>query len=218
MRGIYSLLLAATACSQAGAAALFYNAATPAENTAKYNLWLSDMGISMTAYFQGFDGYAVGTNLNGVMLNGGLTINHPSGNAIVQSLSSFFGGSNPRGVAALALAEVGGDIVLDFFEPVDYIGGFDIDQPGATWRVVHVGGSTASFSIESTGSSGDSAEFWGVWRNDMPRIRQLIFSGTSGGDGEWGLDDLTYGAVPEPSAIVAFGGALAALAIRRKRA
>lgn len=207
--------LGAVAASQANV--LFYNAANASDNVGKRAEWMSDAGISSAQHFLDFEAYAVGTNLDSVLLPGGALISHPTGNAIVQSSSSFFGGSNPIDTKALALAESNGSIVLTFATPVDYVGGFDIDQPGATIMATLADDSTISFSWDSTLASGNSAEFWGLWRNDAAQIAKIEFKATSGGDGEWGLDNLEYGAVPEPATLLAIGIGLLGTAMRKRK-
>lgn len=203
--------------SSAFGSALFFNSTSFAGNPAVRNSWLTAIGIPNGQYFVDFESYAVGTNLNAVDLGGGASITHPTSNALVQSASSFFGGSNPIGTKALALGESTGTITLLFASPVDYVGGYDIDQPGGVLRATFTDNTTAQINLESTGSSGNSAEFWGVWRNDGPSITKLEFLSTSGGDAEWGLDNLEYGAVPEPGTMIALGAGLALAQLRRRR-
>lgn len=196
---------------------LFFNSASFAGNGAMRTSWLTAAGISGGQYFVDFESYAVGTNLNGVDLGGGAALSHPTSTALVQSSASFFGSSNPIDTKALALGETSGTITLNFATPVDYIGGYDIDQPGATVRATLTDNSTISFSWDATGSSGNSAEFWGLWRNDAAAISKVEFVATNGGDGEWGLDNLEYGAVPEPGTMIVVGAGLALTQLRRRR-
>lgn len=196
---------------------LFFNSASFAGNGAMRSSWLTAAGITGGQYFVDFESYAVGTNLNGVDLGGGAALSHPTSTALVQSSASFFGSSNPIDTKALSLGETSGTITLNFATPVDYIGGYDIDQPGATVRATLTDNSTISFSWDSTGSSGNSAEFWGLWRNDAAAISKVEFVATNGGDGEWGLDNLEYGAVPEPGTMIVVGAGLALTQLRRRR-
>ncbi len=55
------------------------------------------------------------------------------------------------------------------------------------------------FSFETTGSSGNTAEFFGIWRNNMPRITRIQLDAS--GDGMWGMDNIEYGTVPEPGSL-----------------
>jgi hypothetical protein len=112
---------------------------------------------------------------------------------------------------------------LDFAaNPVDYIGGLDIDQNGMTVIVTFVGGATTTFTLETTAGLGDSAEFFGIYRNDLPRITRIQFDASV--DGTWGLDNLEYGRVSEPASVALLGLGLAAIGFvprggmnRRKR-
>lgn len=216
MNRVLMLLISGGLAGSSVASPMFFNSTTFAGNAAVRDAWLGAIGITSGQFLVDFESISVGTNVNGLDLGGGLTIVHPSGSALVQSNASFFGSSNPIGTRAVALQEVAGTITLNFTSPVDYVGGFDIDMPGATLRATFADNSTAQISLDTTGSSGDTAEFWGVWRNDAATITKLEFIGTSGGDGEWGLDNLEYGAVPEPGTLVAIGAGLTLARLRRR--
>ncbi len=216
MRFLVACSLLGVVASASQAAVLFYNSTAVANNDATRNSWLADAGIVAGQNFIDFEAETVGTNLNGVNLSG-LTVTHPSTNALVQSSSAFFGTSNPIGTKAMALAETSGTITLTFATPVDYIGGFDIDQPGASVKATFTDNSSAQFAIDGTGSAGDTGEFWGLWRNDALAISKVEFLATNGGDGEWGLDNVEFGAVPEPGTLLVLAAG-AALAAKRRRA
>lgn len=217
MNRLMFVLALGTVAGHTLASPLFFNSATSGGNVAMRSSWLAAIGITGGQYFNDFESYAVGTNLNGVDLGGGVTLSHPTSSALVQSAASFFGGSNPIDTKALALGETVSAITLNFATPLNYIGGYDIDQPGATLRVTLTDNSTFSFGLDTTGSSGDSAEFWGVWRNDAAAISKVEFLATNGGDGEWGLDNIEYGAVPEPGTMIVVGAGLALTQLRRRR-
>lgn len=205
----------AVSCSTQAAVSLF-NATAPADNAAQRLAWLSASGIAAGTHFQDFESIAVGTNIHGVPLAGGLTITHSQGNAIVQSSPSFFGGSNPIDSRALALRNSSSLFtLLTFASPVDYFAAYDIDSPSGTVTLTFEDTTTSTVLLDTTSSGGDSAEFWGIYRNDMPRIAQIRFA-PGGGDGEVGLDNLEYGVVPEPASLAAVGLGLLALARRRR--
>ena len=83
-------------------------------------------------------------------------------------------------------------------DPADYFGFYDIDHATGTLIVTYTEDTTDSFCPESTGGSGNSAEFFGVYRNDMPRIKLIQIN--IGADAEWGVDNLEYNSViPEPA-------------------
>lgn len=197
----------------------FYNSPDFASNGATRSSWLSDLGISAGDTLVDFESYTVGQNLHNVDL-GGVTVTHPGSSALVQSSSSWFGTSNPIDTKALAMIESGGSIALTFATPVMYAGGFDIDKPGSTIKITLSDDSNYSFSHDSTTSSGNSAEFWGV-RSLVPTlgITKVELIGTTGGDTEWGLDNLEFGGepVPEPATMAALALGLVAVAKRRKR-
>lgn len=212
-------VLAACALLSVGSqgAVLFFNSQTPANNATTRASWLAASGIVAGAYFQDFESVDVGTNLHGVLLPGGLTITHSQGNAYVQSASSYFGGSNPIDTRALALRNGGGmETLLTFATPVDYFAAYDIDSPAGAVLITFEDQTTATVSLETTGSGGLTAEFWGIYRNDMPRIAVVRYA-PGGGDGEVGLDNIEFGPVPEPATIAALGIGLVAIASRRRR-
>lgn len=209
--------LAALSVQSAFAGVTFFNSDSFSGNAAKRDAWLAAAGVSAGANFIDFEAVSVGTNLNSVDLGGGASIVHPSGSALVQSSPTFFGSSNPIGTRALAMTEVSGSISLSFDAPVEYVGGYDIDMPGGTLKVTLADNTTESFSWDATGSSGNTAEFWGFWRNDTAGIKKVEFLSTSGGDGEWGLDNIEYGVVPEPGSVIGFGLGVAMLGYLRRR-
>jgi hypothetical protein len=65
---------------------------------------------------------------------------------------------------------------------------------GTTGIVTFVGGGTAAISLDSTGLSGDTAEFFGIFRNDMPQITRIQLDAS--GDGSWAIDMIEYGLIP----------------------
>jgi len=210
------VLLLAVAGLGAQAGIMVRNANSPSDVAATLALWLGDIGIteSQVSHFVDWEtGFAAGQNISGIagLLPGGLVITDTSSaaSARVQSSSSFFGGSNPVGSFALAHNEQA-YLELDFSaSPVDYISFQDIDHSGTSVIVHFLGGGTATTSFETTGASGNSAEFFGIFRNDMPRIIRVQLDAT--GDGAWGIDNLRYGVVPEPSSVLALMSGFAVL-------
>ncbi|MBI5708150.1 MAG: PEP-CTERM sorting domain-containing protein [Armatimonadetes bacterium] len=209
-----SISIAATSAAvPALASASFFDAANAAANTSERNAWLTACGVTSGQYFEDFEAIAVGTNLHGQtgLLPGGLVIwdTSTAHAAFVQSSSSFFGGNLPldtRGVAHNEQAY----LELDFTAaPVDYVAGFDLDHTGTVLIVTFIDDTTEQTNLDSA----QPAEFWGVWRNDKPRIKRIQLD--SSGDHEWGIDNLEYGVVPEPATLCTLG--IGAFAIARRR-
>lgn len=192
----------AAAASLSSAAMLTFNSTAPANNAATRQSWLDAIGVSAGDYFADFENIPLDTNIHGVtgLLPGGLTMydTATAHSLFVRGSSSYFGNSNPIGTRAVAHSGSPW-LELDFSaNPMDYVGGYDIDNLGSTVRVTFVDDTFASFNLESTNPSGDSAEFWGVFRNDKPKIKKVAFDPTN----EWGIDNIEYGPVPEPATLL----------------
>ena len=206
-----------------GAAMTVFNSGSPAGNDAALADWLGAIGITEAEveHFEDFEsGFAEGQNISGVggLLGGNLTITDTGSGtpaAILRGSSSYFGGSNPIGRLAVAHDEQP-YLVLDFaLRPVDYVAIQDIDHSG-TGVVVHFeGGTTDTASFETTATGGNSAEFFGIYRGDQPRITRIEFDAS--GDREWGIDNLRYGIVPEPATLGLVGLGSLGVLLRRRR-
>ena len=202
----------------APAAIMTFNSLTPADNSATRSNWLTAVGIVAPEYLVDFEsGFADNQDISGVggLFPGNLIITDTSASsdAIIRSGSGIINGSNPVGRFSVTHNEAA-FLELDFSaNPVDYIGFQDIDHTGTTGIVTFVGGGTANISFETTGGSGDSAEFFGIFRNDMPQITLVQLD--SSGDGRWGIDTIEYAPEPATMIVLTLGG-LAALI--RKRA
>lgn len=198
-------------------AVMMFNSTTPANNAAERTAWLAAIGIASPDHLEDFEDIALDTNISGIggLLEGGIIITDTTsaGAAYVRGSSSFFGGSNPVDTRAVAHNE-GAYLEIDLGGGVDYIGGIDIDHSGTSFILTYADGTTSNHSIETTGASGDSGEFWAFYRNDMPLITKIQMNAS--GDGEWGIDNLEYSTpVPEPASIAAI--AIGAAAMLRKR-
>ncbi|MEW6219685.1 MAG: VPLPA-CTERM sorting domain-containing protein [Thermodesulfobacteriota bacterium] len=212
----------------AEAAMLTFNSTTPANNATTRASWLTAAGISSPDYLVDFEtGFANGDNVHGVsgLFPGGLVLldnsntgPNPSPAVIIRSGAGSINGSNPVGVFA-ATHDEAAYLWLDFSaQPVDYVAFMDIDHAGTSGVAFFSGGSSATFSLETTGGSGNSAEFFGLYRNDQPAIVALRLD--SSGDGRWGVDNIEYGPapVPLPAALPLLASGLAGLAgLRRWR-
>ena len=192
-----------------------FNSPDVATNAATRDAWLAAAGITSPNFTEDFESYSIGTVLQSTPLIGGATITDSNASPIisVQSSSAFFGSSVPFG-QGLALRE-GRTYNIVFAVPTTYVALYDIDQGGSDFRVFL---SDSTFfdvlNLDSTASSGSSGEFLGFVSTGVA-ITEIRFN-ASGGDGEVGIDDLQYGAVPEPATLTLLGlGAVAVL--RRKR-
>ncbi len=179
--------------------------------------WMTATGITAPDHSAIFDNLADG-NIHGVAnVYPGLTITSTNSSAIVTSNASLLGSSNPIGLKAVALTENSVQTVT-FATPIDYFSLISIDASSVAITVNYVGGGSSVHSNGSSSSSGNTGVFFGLYRNDQPQITSLILNG-DGGDGEWGLDNVEYGVVPEPGTMLVLGlGAVAAVAKRRRRA
>ncbi len=184
--------------------------------------WLLASGIASVQHEVDFEaGFSDGQDVSGLtgLFPGGLVITDTSsaGSARIEGTAGGIGGSNPVGGFALEHNERA-YLALDFSAaPIDYLAFRDIDHTGTQVVVTFVGGGTTTTSFDGTAVSGDSAEFFGLFRNDMPRITRIEMD--AGGDGAWAIDNLEYGVstVPLPGAAWLLGGAFGALLAKRRR-
>jgi hypothetical protein len=211
----------------AHAGPLTFNALDPADNAVMRANWLAAAGIVSPQYLLDFEtGFSDLQNVSGLagLFPGSLVITDSSSShqAIVRTGAGVINGSNPVGIFSLTHNELA-FLELDFSaSPVDYLGFLDIDQAGTTGVALLTDGSSVSFGFETTGVGGDSAEFYGIFRNDQPRI--VLVKLDASGDGRWGIDNIEYGtiphdAVPEPGSLILLGTGLVALgrAWRKRR-
>jgi hypothetical protein len=214
VRVLVSLAALGAVAASFGQVTLF-NSASAANNAATKNSWLTAAGISAGDVFQDFESYALGTNLNGSAVGGGLTISELSANPFMQVQSSglFFGGSVPFG-KGLALKE-NRTVRFDFDAPISYFSLYSLDDGGSDVRVHLENGTFVDFNnLDNAGSGGANAEFLGIFAAG-PKIVRIDYAG-QGGEGEYGFDNFEYQAVPEPGLLLAGGVGLALLVKRRR--
>jgi len=200
-----------------------FNALDPGANAAARSAWLAAIGIFSPENLVDFEsGFVNGQDVDdiGGLFPEGLVIrdNSAANEAVVRSGAGVIAGSNPVGTFAVTHNELA-FLILDFtLNPVDYFGFLDIDHTGTTGTVYFTDGGSAAIGFETTGASGNSAEFFGVFRNDRAKILRVELDAS--GDGRWGVDNIEYGqaeAVPDPSVLILLGVSLTSLPLLRLR-
>lgn len=204
----------ALAFSASAGATQFFNANAPADNAATRTSFLAAAGVASGQYFEDFESYALNTNMEGVVLGGGLTLHNSGNGSLLIKGAGGFGGSNPIGNRGLQHNESQYlEVILP--TPAVYFAAYDIDQTSTTIIVTYSDGTKQNFNLEGTGGSGNSAEFFGLVTENGLHISKLQFDAS--GDGSWGLDNFEYGveSVPEPATLTVL--CLAAFASLRRR-
>jgi hypothetical protein len=193
---LFVVLLVVIAVNVHGAA-LTFNSPDFASAAAIRAAWLTASGAGPVTLVDFESGFVNGQNISGVGgLFPGLVITDTSaaGAVIIRTGAGVINGSNTIGSFSATQNELP-FLLLDFSaSPADFFGFRDIDQAGTAGTVYFVGGGSQAISLETTAASGDSAEFFGVFRNDMPRILRVELDAS--GDGLWGIDNIEYGQFP----------------------
>ena len=196
----------------------FFNAPDFASATTFRATWLASSGIATPQFLVDFEtGYTHNQNVHNTVFAGGMVMRDISSanSLLITNVPGSIGGSNPVGSFAVRHNEQP-FLELDFSaSTVDYFGARDIDQFGSSVQVLLEDGTVQNFTLETTGVSTDSAEFFGFHTNGGPRIQRIRID--AAGDGTWGIDNLEYGRVPEPATLALAGLALAGLVASRRR-
>jgi hypothetical protein len=224
IRSLMIVAFSLIAALPASAQLITYNSQFPEQNAEVRTNFFNAVGIAAPQFRVDFEtGFATGQNVSDQtgLFPGGLVIRDtsPPKQAIIVSGPGSVDLSNPVGQFALTHDSVG-FLDLDFSaNPVDYIAFQDIDTVSNNSRLVltFVGGDTFLYGLtDATLTTGNSAEFLGFYRNDLPRITNVRFElgGTI-----YGIDNLEYGIVPAPSSltVLMLGGGLGLLSRWRRR-
>jgi hypothetical protein len=200
------LCAVSVSANSAFAVLMDFNSVSVANNAAKMTEWYATIGITQSQYYVDFENIAVGTNIeNNTSLFTNLVFSVSSGDAIIRSSTSYFGASDPGPVGstrALALTD-SQTVTLTFATPIQYVSSFDIDISDSAFGIVYFSDGTSQRfeeGNESNYGSGNSATFYGLYSNDK-LITSITFH-DSGGEGEYGLDEIRYGVVPEPATLI----------------
>lgn len=205
---------ALAAVSAAYAAPIVITSPNFAGNGAARTTWLAAAGISSGDVMADFESIPLGNIHNQANVYPGLTVSSSNGAANVVSGTASTGGSNPIDLQALALRE-GVNYTLSFSSPIDYFAFYHMDLTTMSVTVTYTDGTTSVHSHNGSGSTGNTAVFFGFYRNDALAVSSILLRG-SGGDGEAGLDNLEYGnVVPEPASMAGLG--MGAIWLLRRR-
>ncbi len=184
-----------------------YNSPNTDQNGAARNGWLRAIGIEDPQHRIDFEsGFVDGQNLSNQvgLFPGRLSIRDTStrDRAIVESGPGSVSLSNPVGNFALTwegnLFEY---LELDFSgAPVDYVGWQDIDTTSnnSLISIYFEDGTYTNFRPDDTYTTGDSAEFLGFFRNNLPQIKKVRLN--LSGD-LYGIDNIEYGHLPEVASL-----------------
>jgi hypothetical protein len=198
-------IAASSICLSASAANLItYNSGYPEANAEVRTKFFQAVGIHSPQYLVDFEtGFGDQQNIAGMLLPGRLVIRGNNGNnqAIIEEGPASISLSNPVGKFAVShTPSAFSGFVLDFTgNPVDYVAWQDIDTTSnnSLLSIFFEDGSTQNFHPDATLTTQDSAEFLGFYRNDHPRIAEIVFR--LSGD-TYGIDNIEYGRLPQPSA------------------
>lgn len=197
------LLLSPTVATSA---LVSYNSASPDQDALARTNFYNAAGVAGPQFRVDFEtGFTAGENIAGQTgrLRGGLVLRGSQGNnqAVIAQGPASIDLSNPVGAFAVTHTRTNfSGLILDFAaSPVDYVAFqvIDTDSNNSLLSLHFIDGSTINFAPDSTFATGDSAEFLGFFRNDLPPIRdvEFLFSGLT-----YGIDNIEFGVVPSMSA------------------
>jgi hypothetical protein len=204
---ICAVLASALLATAAEAALVTYNSGTTDFNNTARTGWLKSIGIDAPQYRVDFEtGFADGQNVSNRvgLFPGRLLIRDTSSRneAIVRSGPGSVALSNPVGKSALTWdGSLFDYLELDFSgAPVDYVGWQDIDTTSNNSRIsiYFANGTYQNFYPDATYETGDSAEFLGFYRNDLPQITKVRLN--LSGD-LYGIDNIEFGNLPDVTSL-----------------
>jgi hypothetical protein len=216
------------------ASMMYFNSISSSNNTSTMADWYAAIEIMQPQYLADFENITAGTNINSnktLFTEMYITADVAgiSSSVYIRDKSSDFGNSAPgpspstKALAVSSLQEINiyfADNASDTTTPVDYVSFYDIDARDLIITVNYIDGTKEQIHVGAgSGGLGDSsttAEFFGIYCNDKPRIYSINLSSYLDDlDMKWGIDEIRYGEAPEPATLVLLG--LGAMIFRKSK-